>query len=197
MSDDSSPPAAILTQSQRAYLRGENEPANEYMMQKRIRERVFAALHHDGKLLSDMSPEIRREIFREWENLNYDRKSSETRTRNPDAMVPDWWHNSQFFKFGVRGLLKFIYSGVEESGGTDFWEILEGAINRAVRERGRYVENFEYEIEFGKLLSIKETYEMFESGEIAFEELTHGEIGEMLKRELLDPEEIPDKYSEE
>lgn len=188
---DGSLPSSLLTNSQRNYIREDGDPpANEYMMRSRIRKRVFAGLRHDGMILDDIDPKLRKEIFREWENLNYESNRNGVKIPKRDAPFSDHFEKSQF-GFGIKGLLQFIYMGVEESGVGDFWEILEGAIDQAARERGQQVKEFDHNIEFGDLTTLQETYEMLEAGDLEYDDLTLKEIGALLESDLLAIEDVP------
>lgn len=190
-------PSALLTNSQRDYLRdGGEEPSNEYMMKRRIRERVFAGLRYDGMILKQMDPELRREIFRYWEEVNYESEGNGVKVRKEDAWMSDEGERTQF-EFGLRGLLGFIYMGVEEGDVGDFWEILEDGIDRALRERGRHVEKFEPNLEQGKLATVEDVYEMLEEGELEYEDLTFGDIQALISSDLMEMEDFPVGFLED
>lgn len=192
---DDDVPSAILTKSQREYVRGEGEPSNEYMMRSRIRKRVFAALRYDGMILGidGLDPELRREIFREWENQNYESDSNGVKIPKDEATLPDGAQKGQF-KFGLEGLLQFLYLGIEESEVGSFWEILYDAIDQALREHGKHVKKFEPNIEFGELASLRDVHRMLEAGELEYEDLTLGEVIALIQSGLMDLEDFPVSY---
>lgn len=185
-------PSALLTESQRKYVMESDKQAKKYMMKSRIRKRVFAGLDVDGKILSEIDPDLRHDIFSEWKNKNYEPNSCDVRIRKPDAWLSDEGEKSQF-QFGIQGLFEFIYLGLEESNAGDFWEILEDAIDQAVRDRGKYVKHFEPNIEFGNLATQEDTYRMWQAGDIDLVELTLQEIFALYESGHMDLDDLTDE----
>lgn len=187
-------PSALLTNSQRDYIGGDSDHengTNKRKMRSRIRKRVYTGIEQDGIVLGKMEPELRRDIFQEWESRNYE-SAPGVDIPKPDA-PGDVRFEKHHFRTGVKGLLQFLYFGVEDPRVDvgDFGNILEDAIDAAVREQGQYVENFHLDIELGDLATEEDVRKKLLSGELEFEDLTVKEVRALLGSGEMDPEEFP------
>lgn len=181
-------PSALLTNSQREYVAGDREhdnATNERKHRSRIRKRVYAGIEQDGIVLGEMDAELRREIFQEWQNRNYE-PGHGVDVPNGEAMGPDdleRWH----LRAGIEELLGFLYLGVEEGAVGDFETILTDAIDAAVRERGQYVERVDLDVELGDLATADDLRERLAAGDIEPDDLTLREARALLDDGAVDP----------
>jgi len=189
-------PSALLTNTHRDYVmdRSERDNAtNARKLRERLRDRVFTGLEQDGKILAELDDDLRRGIFRAWENRNYENHPSGIDIPKSEPVMGDDVEKMQL-RFGIQGLLQFIYLGVEESDVGDFFELVDEAIDSAVRDQGLYVEDSTHDIEFGELATIEDVHQMLESGELDFDDLTIGEVGALIESGEMDPEDFPQDF---
>jgi hypothetical protein len=180
--------SALLTRSHRDYVMGRTDPSNVSEYRSRVVDRVFTGLEQDGKFLKQMEPDLRREIFREWEKRNYTSQANGIQVRDPGAM--NVCFEQHRFQSGLRGLLYFLYLGIEESALDGFDKVLEDAIDSVARERGQYVKHFELTIEYGDVASLDDIHRWFENGELEFEDLTIPEIEALVKSGRLELDDL-------
>lgn len=195
MADDRT--TGLLTDANRELARGEREfdnSNNRSTMVGRLRYRIYRGLEIDGPILSNLDAEVRRKIFRDWENRVYDDL--------PEWLDHDEMHSrntthesfeKNLLKRGIRGWLKFIYLGVQEGNLGDFEELLRDAINDAERDRGRYVSELNLSIRFDTLDEIQSRVE---AGEIGFRDLTLHQIQSLMRENRLSDEAESDLFDE-
>jgi hypothetical protein len=180
--------SALLTRSHRDYVMGRNDPSNVSEYRNRVVDRVFTGLEQDGKFLKQIEPDLRREIFREWEERDYTSRANGVQVRDPDAMLPCFEQHR--FRSGLEGLLYFLYLGIEESALDGFDKVLEDAIDSVARERGQYVKHFELTIEYGDVASLDDINRWLESGELEFADLTMAEIEALVESGRLELDDL-------
>lgn len=144
--------ASILTNSQRQYVLGENNPSNPRMYRKRIRDRIDAGLFDMTLLLKSYDTKEIQETFEGSGNLvsTYDETSGNSQS-SPSAGV----FAPGAIAFLIHGLNRKgegIYpqlskEGVEQPAITPFREAVEIGVKDYLREQTPYIADVDVSIE--------------------------------------------------
>lgn len=184
--------ASLLTDRQREYLQGETPPSNESQMRSRIRERVYHGLR-DGSILFDELPtKDRKKIFRQWEH----ERDDEIR----DDVVSETGHTTEMtpllkgdFNIRLSNLIALIYLGSEETAIDDFESLVESAVQKAAKEKGKYISEFNLEIEFTQQSRGEMVFEALKEDEVDFDELKTNQLGDLVDSDTVDWRDLPDE----
>ncbi|WP_139173666.1 hypothetical protein [Natrialba sp. SSL1] len=117
-------PAALLTDAQREYLRGEKEfkrPVHERNLRSRIRERLVAATHDLTLLYNELDPEDRKMVYSVTGYDLADRVDDELE-RDPELVG------------AIRSSIAFFYEAAHDSG-RDAESIVETAVGQVEQRR--------------------------------------------------------------
>jgi hypothetical protein len=168
-------PTSILTESQREYIQGKLEhenSANERNLRSRLRDRIYTALEYDGHLLTKLDSAERKQIFRDWESLQYE-TVPEGLSAKTDSQKAEGNKERFLLKDGITDLITFLYLGIKEGNVGEFEEIVANAVQSARNEHGEAVKNVdvsitieEYEQKEIEEMSLAELSQRFESGDI-------------------------------
>lgn len=189
--------SALLTKSQREFIQDRQDETSDKARKQRgrIRDRVYTSLEIDGNLLTEINPEERRKIFRDWENRNYETHPS------PVDIPKDNWIPDNLEKHGLRNgiahLLRFIYLGVEEGSLGPFEELLKWALEEEYRKRGETIDSLTIELETSRLLTLEELAGLIEEGELSYGELTPREFQQLVEKGFVELEDVPTQELEE
>lgn len=188
----------VLSGSDRRYLRDPDEFSRQARYRRRdaIPERVWNAFL-DGRVLHNhLSDEQRRAIFRGWEDFAERVEAEGDGERLSDrydiAESRGEWLERIAAERGFAGWFAFLYVGVSESEKFEFADILETAVRRAERSRGREVSSFSFEVESQPNPSIDELRTRFEQRD----ELTASEISRLREAGEADGEQLAAYYDE-
>lgn len=188
--------SSLLTNRQREYLKGEEEPSNESQMKKRIRERVYAGFRKDGGvLLDELSIEERRRMFRHWENREDERHPEEVEIEDPFLRNLE----KSTVEINLGDLLGFIYFGTEETNLSDFEELLEHGIQQGAEQYGLRVSEFDLTVEFEERLTPEKLFEHLKNDNVSMElleEIGVSYINTLVQSDKFNLDELPQKYQD-
>lgn len=197
--DDTERGRGVLSGSDREYLRDPDEFTRQARYRRRdaIPERVWNAFLDGRVLFNELNAEQRREIFRGWEDFA-DRVEAEGDDEGLTGKYYDVaesrgeWVERIAAERGFAGWFAFLYVGLSDSEKFEFADILETAVQRAERSRGREVSTFTFEVESQPNPSIDELRERFEQRD----ELTASEISRLREAGEVDDEQLAAYYDE-
>jgi hypothetical protein len=194
----------ILSPADREYLSLSPEEYDEKRshparIQRRdaIPERVWNAFL-DGRLLfNQLDDEQRRRVFDGWgefaDKVEAPIDSDSLSAKHYDAAESrGQWLEKISGERGFAGLLAFVYLGLSESDEYDFEALLNRAVERAERSRGREVSTFSLDIEAQPKPSTDELLARFESRQ----ELAASEINRLREAGEIDDTDLIDYYDE-
>lgn len=184
---------SMLTEAQREFLRGESNPSNPSVYKGRIQERIYNTFREDAAiLLEEVSPEDRREIFRYWQDEEVDD------LRGKDAFAEEYydatmeWAEKGSLEINLPKMLAFLYLGVEETGLSSFEEVLESAMKSVAKERGEYMSEFEFSVDFKKRATAEDIFNAVEEGEIDVGSLQTTQFHKLIQSDTVDWRDLPD-----
>lgn len=188
-------PSALLTKTQRDYLRGSREskgPEHDRALRSRLRTRVYEGLNDGTILWSHLDPEEIEKIFAAWEDADEDldeREQEQMKEFLPSFGDADE-QERQSFERALIGLVAFIYTGTKASGNLDAETILTTGVEHAERVQGNEVSA---EIDISERFDTEELLKRFHNGDPALTGADLAHLKSAVKE--IGPEETNDYYN--
>lgn len=190
----------VLSGSDREYL--QNPDSDEFTRQARykrrnaIPERVWNGFLDGRVLYNQLSAEQRREIFAGWrdfaDSVEADADEQLLSDASDVAQSRGEWLEKIAAERGFAGWFAFLYLGLTESDEFSFSDVIETAVTRAERSRGREVSTFELAIETESQPSVDELRARFDERE----ELTVNEIKRLREADEIADADLVEYYDE-